>query len=118
MRERKRQHPVHLTKPATSVRDESSNASAYPRRTRALYVFVERRDEKVVDACGTRTVRREAVNFPRYDQVDALGRLRSRLRRPTGLGRKYFDPGTRRAVCKTNSISWLVAPAPELAQRQ
>ena len=39
------------------------------------YMFVERRDEKVEDDKGARTVTRETLIFPRYHQLDAVGRL-------------------------------------------
>ena len=69
------------------------------------YVFVERRDEKVEDARGAHTERREAVIFPRYHQLDAVGRLVAAAE-ADGAGRNYLIQHSAGSG-KTNSISWL-----------
>ena len=69
------------------------------------YVFVERREEKVEDARGARTVQREAVIFPRYHQLDAVGKLVAAAE-ADGPGRNYLIQHSAGSG-KTNSISWL-----------
>ena len=69
------------------------------------YVFVERREEKVEDAKGTRTEKREAVIFPRYHQLDSVGKLVAAAR-ADGPGRNYLIQHSAGSG-KTNSISWL-----------
>ena len=69
------------------------------------YVFIERRDEKVEDAGGARTVKREAVIFPRYHQLDAVGRLVAAAG-ADGSGSNYLVQHSAGSG-KTNSISWL-----------
>ena len=58
------------------------------------YMFVERRDEKVQDAKGARTVKRETLIFPRYHQLDAVGRLVAAAA-ADGPGRNYLTPALR-----------------------
>ena len=69
------------------------------------YMFVERRDEKVEDARGARTVKRETLIFPRYHQLDAVGRLVASAA-ADGPGRNYLIQHSAGSG-KTNSISWL-----------
>ena len=69
------------------------------------YIFVERREEKVEDAQGARTVRRENVIFPRFHQLDAVGRLVT-VAGSEGPGRNYLIQHSAGSG-KTNSISWL-----------
>ena len=69
------------------------------------YVFVERREEKVEDAKGTRTEKREAVIFPRYHQLDSVSKLVSAAQ-ADGPGRNYLIQHSAGSG-KTNSISWL-----------
>ena len=69
------------------------------------YMFVERRDEKVEDAKGARTVKRETLIFPRYHQLDAVGRLVASAA-ADGPGRNYLIQHSAGSG-KTNSISWL-----------
>ena len=69
------------------------------------YVFVEKRDVKIVDAKGPRTERRENVIFPRYHQLDAVTRLLDAAR-SEGPGNNYLIQHSAGSG-KTNSISWL-----------
>ena len=69
------------------------------------YLFVERREEKVEDAQGTRTEKREAVIFPRYHQLDSVGKLVAAAQ-ADGPGRNYLIQHSAGSG-KTNSISWL-----------
>ena len=69
------------------------------------YMFVEHRDEKVEDAKGARTVTRETLIFPRYHQLDAVGRLVATAA-ADGPGRNYLIQHSAGSG-KTNSISWL-----------
>ena len=69
------------------------------------YMFVERRDEKVEDDKGARTVKRETLIFPRYHQLDAVGRLVASAA-ADGPGRNYLIQHSAGSG-KTNSISWL-----------
>ena len=69
------------------------------------YLFVERREEKVEDGQGARTVKRENVIFPRYHQLDAVGRLVAAAG-SEGPGRNYLIQHSAGSG-KTNSISWL-----------
>ncbi len=69
------------------------------------YMFVERRDEKVEDAKGARTVKRETVIFPRYHQLDSVDRLVTTAA-ADGPGRNYLIQHSAGSG-KTNSISWL-----------
>ena len=69
------------------------------------YMFVERRDEKVEDARGARTVTRETLIFPRFHQLDAVGRLVATAA-ADGPGRNYLIQHSAGSG-KTNSISWL-----------
>ena len=79
-------------------------------RTRFLdilgsYVFIERRDEKLSDEKGDRIVERETVIFPRYHQLDAVGKLVTTAR-DEGSGHNYLIQHSAGSG-KTNSISWL-----------
>ena len=69
------------------------------------YVFLETREEKVEDAKGARTERRETMIFPRYHQLDAVHRLVATAR-DDGPGRNYLIQHSAGSG-KTNSISWL-----------
>ena len=69
------------------------------------YMFVERREEKVDDNKGVRTVRREQLIFPRYHQLDAVDRLVGTAR-DEGAGHNYLVQHSAGSG-KTNSISWL-----------
>ena len=70
------------------------------------YIFVERRTEKVYDIQGkARTEERETVIFPRYHQLDAVGRL-VEAARIEGSGRNYLIQHSAGSG-KTYSISWL-----------
>ena len=69
------------------------------------YVFVEHREEKVEDAKGTRTEKREAVIFPRYHQLDSVSKLVAAAR-ADGPGGNYLIQHSAGSG-KTNSISWL-----------
>ena len=69
------------------------------------YVFVERREEKVEDAKGARTEKRETVIFPRYHQLDSVSKLVSAAQ-ADGPGRNYLIQHSAGSG-KTNSISWL-----------
>ena len=53
------------------------------------YVFLETREEKVDDARGPRTEKRETMIFPRYHQLDAVQKLVSAARKD-GPGRNYL----------------------------
>ena len=69
------------------------------------YVFVERRQEKVHDSKGERTVERETMVFPRYHQLDAVDNLVATAR-AEGAGSNYLIQHSAGSG-KTNSISWL-----------
>ena len=69
------------------------------------YIFTERREEKVDDPRGARTVKREKVIFPRYHQLDAVNRLVGAAG-AEGPGRNYLIQHSAGSG-KTNSISWL-----------
>ena len=69
------------------------------------YMFVERRDEKVEDDSGARTVTRETLIFPRYHQLDAVGRLVTAAA-AEGPGSNFLIQHSAGSG-KTNSISWL-----------
>ena len=69
------------------------------------YVFLETREEKVDDAKGARTEKRETVIFPRYHQLDAVSRLVATAE-ADGSGRNYLIQHSAGSG-KTNSISWL-----------
>ena len=69
------------------------------------YVFLETREEKVEDAKGARTERRETMIFPRYHQFDSVHRLVATAR-DDGPGRNYLIQHSAGSG-KTNSISWL-----------
>ncbi len=69
------------------------------------YMFVERREEKVQDAKGAHTVKRETVIFPRYHQLDSVDRLVSTAA-AEGPGHNYLIQHSAGSG-KTNSISWL-----------
>ncbi len=69
------------------------------------YVFLETREEKVDDAKGARTEKRETMIFPRYHQLDAVNRLVATAR-GDGPGRNYLIQHSAGSG-KTNSISWL-----------
>ena len=69
------------------------------------YVFVERREEKVEDAKGTRTEKRETVIFPRYHQLDSVSKLVAAAQ-ADGPGCNYLIQHSAGSG-KTNSISWL-----------
>ena len=71
----------------------------------ASYVFIERRDEKVYDHNGARTVKRETLIFPRYHQLDSVNKL-VRTARSEGPGHNYLIQHSAGSG-KTNSISWL-----------
>ncbi len=69
------------------------------------YVFLETREEKVDDAKGARTEKRESVIFPRYHQLDAVSSLVATAA-ADGPGRNYLIQHSAGSG-KTNSISWL-----------
>ena len=69
------------------------------------YIFLETREEKVEDAKGARTEKRETMIFPRYHQLDAVNRLVATAR-GDGPGRNYLIQHSAGSG-KTNSISWL-----------
>ena len=69
------------------------------------YMFVEHREEKVEDAKGARTEKRETVIFPRYHQLDSVSKLVSAAE-ADGPGRNYLIQHSAGSG-KTNSISWL-----------
>ena len=69
------------------------------------YVFLETREEKVEDAKGARTEKRETMIFPRYHQLDAVHGLVESAR-ADGPGRNYLIQHSAGSG-KTNSISWL-----------
>ena len=69
------------------------------------YVFLDTREEKVEDAKGARTERRETMIFPRYHQLDAVSGLVESAR-ADGPGRNYLIQHSAGSG-KTNSISWL-----------
>ena len=69
------------------------------------YVFLETRDEKVEDAKGARTEKRETMIFPRYHQLDSVHGL-VEAARADGPGRNYLIQHSAGSG-KTNSISWL-----------
>ena len=69
------------------------------------YIFIERRDEKVEDKRGPRTVTRESVIFPRFHQLDSVRRLVSTTKEE-GPGHNYLIQHSAGSG-KTNSISWL-----------
>ena len=69
------------------------------------FMFTERRQEKVADAKGVRTVRRETLVFPRYHQLDSVSLL-VETARSEGAGHNYLVQHSAGSG-KTNSISWL-----------
>ena len=69
------------------------------------YVFLETREEKVEDAKGARTEKRETMIFPRYHQLDSVHGL-VEATRTDGPGRNYLIQHSAGSG-KTNSISWL-----------
>ena len=69
------------------------------------YMFTERREEKIVDAKGDRTMVSETLVFPRYHQLDAVSLLVNAAR-TEGAGRNYLVQHSAGSG-KTNSISWL-----------
>ena len=69
------------------------------------YMFVERREEKVSDHKGTRTVPRETLVFPRFHQLHAVEAL-VEAARAEGPGHNYLIQHSAGSG-KTNSISWL-----------
>ena len=69
------------------------------------YIFIERRDEKIEDRRGPRTVTRESVIFPRFHQLDSVRRLVSATKEE-GRGHNYLIQHSAGSG-KTNSISWL-----------
>ena len=69
------------------------------------FMFTERREEKVVDAKGARTVKRETLIFPRYHQLDSVS-LMVETARAEGAGSNYLVQHSAGSG-KTNSISWL-----------
>ena len=69
------------------------------------FVFIEKREEKVQDSAGSRTVPRETIVFPRYHQLDAVNKLVDTAR-VDGPGKNYLIQHSAGSG-KTNSISWL-----------
>ncbi|MYI29559.1 MAG: type I restriction endonuclease subunit R, partial [Acidimicrobiales bacterium] len=69
------------------------------------FMFTERREEKVSDARGARTVKRETLVFPRYHQLDSVSLL-VETARTEGAGHNYLVQHSAGSG-KTNSISWL-----------
>ena len=69
------------------------------------YVFLETREEKVEDAKGARTEKRETMIFPRYHQLASVHGL-VEAARADGPGRNYLIQHSAGSG-KTNSISWL-----------
>ena len=69
------------------------------------YVFLETREEKVEDAKGVRTEKRETMIFPRYHQLASVHGL-VEAARADGPGRNYLIQHSAGSG-KTNSISWL-----------
>ena len=69
------------------------------------YVFLETREEKVEDAKGARTEKRETMIFPRYHQLYSVHGL-VEAARADGPGRNYLIQHSAGSG-KTNSISWL-----------
>ncbi len=69
------------------------------------YIFTETREDKIEDAAGTRTVKRESVIFPRYHQLDSVNKLVARAK-AEGPGHNYLIQHSAGSG-KTNSISWL-----------
>ena len=69
------------------------------------FMFTERREEKVVNAKGARTVKRETLIFPRYHQLDSVSLLVDTAR-TEGAGHNYLVQHSAGSG-KTNSISWL-----------
>lgn len=70
------------------------------------FIFIERKEEKVDDGKGgSRLMRKEAVIFPRYHQLDATRRLVAAAQ-SEGSGQNYLIQHSAGSG-KTNSISWL-----------
>ena len=69
------------------------------------YIFTETREEKIEDASGPRTVKRESVIFPRYHQLDSVNKL-VKTAKAEGAGHNYLIQHSAGSG-KTNSISWL-----------
>ena len=70
------------------------------------FMFVQRTERKVYEANGkARRVKREAVIFPRYHQLDAVRTLAARAREE-GPGEAYLVQHSAGSG-KTNSIAWL-----------
>ena len=69
------------------------------------YIFTETREDKIEDATGTRTVKRESVIFPRYHQLDSVNKLVARAK-VERAGHNYLIQHSAGSG-KTNSISWL-----------
>ena len=69
------------------------------------WIFLETREEKVEDAKGARTQKRETMIFPRYHQLDAVNRLVAAAREE-GPGQNWLIQHSAGSG-KTNSISWL-----------
>ena len=69
------------------------------------YIFIERREVKVKDSGGVRTIRRESVIFPRYHQLDSVRQLVAAAKQEEP-GHNYLIQHSAGSG-KTNSISWL-----------
>ena len=70
------------------------------------YMFLQKKDEKVDDGRGgTKLVTKETLIFPRYHQLDAVGKVIDAARRE-GAGGNYLIQHSAGSG-KTNSISWL-----------
>ncbi len=70
------------------------------------FMFVEKKEEKIDDGKGgQRHVKREALIFPRYHQLDAVRKVVA-AGRAEGPGRNYLIQHSAGSG-KTNSISWL-----------
>lgn len=69
------------------------------------FMHLEIKERKVVTDTGVRTIRKEAMIFPRYHQLDAVRRLVGHAR-ANGAGRNYLVQHSAGSG-KSNSIAWL-----------
>ena len=69
------------------------------------FMHVEVKEKKVKTDKGVRTVRKEAMIFPRYHQLDAVRRLVAHAK-THGAGRNYLIQNSAGSG-KSNSIAWL-----------
>lgn len=69
------------------------------------FMHLEVKERKIAGPSGVKTIRREAMIFPRYHQLDAVRRLVGHAR-TNGAGRNYLIQHSAGSG-KSNSIAWL-----------